>query len=228
MQKKLIKKFSSGGASDGIYVSYPSQKISIGNGKYDNVGGHGMVIAVDENTGQTRGSEYGRYKNKYGNAHQVRVPNFHPADPGNPTEEELNAYAQQLANRTGQKAVNVTYVKGPDYQEMVDYMKETEQGGGYAEDPYNVYSHNCGTYGCEVINQAMPLHRQATGRVFNFVPGVFNSVIGGLTGIGHAIEQGEPSRIWDGLTSAGGAGGRADMHGYSLPWTTTRGKYRRK
>jgi hypothetical protein len=35
---------------------------------------------------------------------------------------------------------------------MVDYMKETEQGEGYAEDPYNVYSHNCGTYGCEVIN----------------------------------------------------------------------------
>lgn len=224
---KLIKKFSGGGASDGIYVSYPSQKITISGNKHDNVGGHGMVIAVDENTGHTRGSEYGRYRDKFGNARRVSVPNFHPADPGNPTEEELEAYAKKLAAKSGQEQVNVTYVKGPDYQEMVDYMKEAEKGKGYAEDPYNIWSHNCGTYGVECINQAMPWYRQVTGFGINAVNTIKNGIIGGLFGIGHAIESGDPGRIIDGVTSAGPAAGRADWHGQSLPWFTNKVTYKK-
>lgn len=46
-----------------------------------------MVIAVDENTGRTRGSEYGRYdKENKGWARRVRVPDLR-------TNEDLDAYA---------------------------------------------------------------------------------------------------------------------------------------
>ena len=61
---------------------------------------YGMVIAVDENTGHTRGSSYGRNVNNsgtHGGAKRVSVPDFHPAVKGKPTEEELNEYAKKLA-----------------------------------------------------------------------------------------------------------------------------------
>lgn len=44
---------------DGMYVSFPKDKIDVGGIKTSSVGGHGIVIAVDE-SGNTRGSTYGR------------------------------------------------------------------------------------------------------------------------------------------------------------------------
>lgn len=60
------------------------------------------MIAVDEKTGNTRASTYGRGVNnskKHGGANRITVPNFNPKEAGNPTEEELNNYAKQLVNR---------------------------------------------------------------------------------------------------------------------------------
>lgn len=46
---------------DGILAIFPAYKVSV-PGSSGKVGlGHGAVIAVDEDTGATRGSEYGRY-----------------------------------------------------------------------------------------------------------------------------------------------------------------------
>lgn len=234
---KKINKFNLGGPMlDGIYVSYPNQSIKIGPKRADYVGGHGMVIAVDENTGTTRGSEYGRYNGNnsstYGNARRVNVPDFHPADPGNPTKEELDAYAKKLQKDAYGPKVNVTYVKGADYDKMVDYMKKSERNNkkdGYSNKPYNLYNHNCGTYGVETINQAMPWYRQITGKAINSLKVPSNAILGGLMGIGHDIEQkGHGENTWKGFTNFSGAGGRADMHGFSLPWGTTRGSYTKK
>lgn len=103
----------------------------------------------------------------------------------------MNAYAKKLAARFpnwGGK-VNVSYIPGADYDDMVKYMEESEKrDSGYSKTPYNLYNHNCGVYGVKVINQAMPWYRKISGGLFNMVPAVANSVIGGLVGIGHDIE----------------------------------------
>ena len=227
---KPRKYFMGGAAPDGMYVSFPDDQIQIGPSKPGNVGGHGMVIAVDENTGQTRGSSYGRGVNnsgKHGGATRVSVPDFHPAVKGKPTEEELNEYAKRLAKRFpnwGGK-VNVSYVPGANYDDMVEYMEEAEKPkSGYSKTPYNLYNHNCGVYGVSTINQAMPWYRKITGGLLNFVPGAVNTILGGFTGIGHDIEQGKPgTNTVQGITNFTGAGGMANMHGWSLPWGKTKG-----
>lgn len=58
---------------DGIYVEFPNYNVAIdGKEKVKVPLGHALAIAVDEKTGITRGSEYGRYSGirskKYGNA----------------------------------------------------------------------------------------------------------------------------------------------------------------
>ena len=113
-----------------MYVSFPNDKIEIGGIKTSSIGGHGIVIAVDEE-GNTRGSTYGRnVKNsgRFGAARRISVPSFHPTKPGNPTEKELDEYAQKLnskfPNWGGQ--VNISYVKDADYDKMVDYMEKSE------------------------------------------------------------------------------------------------------
>lgn len=208
-----------------MYVSFPEDRIDLGFDATRYVGGHGIAIAVDEETGRTRGSSYGRGVNgsgRHGGAARIIVPDFHPAVKGSPTEEELNAYAKKLAARFprwGGKA-NVSYIPGADYDDMVEYMKQSEKrGSGFSKSPYNLYNHNCGVYGTTVINQAMPWYRKVSGGLLNMVPAVANSVIGGLTGVAHDIEQGElGTNTLSGLTNLTGAGGRSDMHGWSLPW----------
>lgn len=223
---KLIKKYFLGG----VYASFPDDEIQVGPTKSKNVGGHGIVIAVDDKTGHTRGSSYGRGVNKsgkHGGATKVSVPDFHPAVAKKPTEEELNAYAQELSKKFPQwgDKVNVSYVPDADYDKMVEYMEEAEKPkSGYSEAPYNLYNHNCGVYGVSTINQAMPWYRKVTGGLLNFIPAAANAVIGGVTGIGHDIEQKKlGTNTIQGLTNFSGAGGRADMHGWSLPWGKTKG-----
>lgn len=84
-----------------MYVEFPDYQVKTGLPNSSGMSrmplGHGMVIAVDENTGQTRGSEYGRYDpEEKGIARRVTVPNFKAKEPGNPTNEELNTYAEAL------------------------------------------------------------------------------------------------------------------------------------
>lgn len=218
--------------NDGIYVSFPQDGINIAGIKTKSVGGHGAVIAVDESTGNTRGSSYGRNvqgSGSHGQANRIYVPSFHPQEPGNPTKEELDKYAKKLNKKFPQwgNKVNVTYVKGASYDDMVKYMEESEKANkGFSKAPYNLYNHNCGVYGVETINQAMPWYRQVSGRLINLVPGIFNSILGGIAGIGHDIEQKSlGTNTWQGFTNFTGAGGKANAHGWSLPWSTTFGTY---
>ncbi len=134
--------------------------------------GHGTVIAVDEETGQTRGSEYGRYdsENK-GIARRVSVPNLKVANPGSPTREELDAYAKQLDQSYGHSGgtTQIYYIPGADYGKMVEMMESAENGSKtgerkghyYIDHNYNITNHNCGTYGATMIKKAMPWYRRA-------------------------------------------------------------------
>ena len=165
---KPRKYFAGGSAPDGLYVEFPNYQISTPIGKLPL--GHGMVIAVDENTGQTRGSEYGRYdsENK-GQARRVIVPNLQMQNPGNPTEEELNAYAAQLYNFYSKKhgnlgdEVKVHYVKGADENKMIKLMESAEtnnkENGFYTNRDYNLLDHNCGTYAADMIKKITPWYK---------------------------------------------------------------------
>lgn len=139
---------------DGIYVQFPDYRVQIPGGKKLPLG-HGMVIAVDENTGRTRGSEYGRYdKENKGLARRVRVPDLR-------TNEDLDAYAQRLYNSYKKKhpqlgnSVKIHYIKDADENKMIQLMKSAESGNGfYTNKNYNLINHNCGTYGIDLLKKA--------------------------------------------------------------------------
>lgn len=176
-KSKLIpRKYLMGGAApDGIYVEFPSYQIKTGSSKLPL--GHGMVIAVNEDTGQTRGSEYGRYQSNKGQAHRVAVPDFKMKNPGKPTKEELNTYAKNLYNSyakghsSGNK-VRIHYIKGADENKMIKLMKSAEtnnrEKGFYTNSDYRIIDHNCGTYAADMIKQSMPWYNSGGFSLYTF------------------------------------------------------------
>lgn len=148
---------------DGIYVEFPNYEVQTNTFLKKQPLGHGMVIAVDENTGRTRGSEYGRYdKENKGWARRVRVPDLR-------TNEDLDAYAQRLYNSYKKKhsnignTVKVHYVKGADENKMIQLMKSAEannrKNSFYTNHNYRILDHNCGTYAADLIKKSMPLKK---------------------------------------------------------------------
>ena len=147
---------SRGGA---IYVDFPDYQVETSTVLGKMPLGHGLVIAVDEK-GRTRGSEYGRYdKENKGIARRVRVPDFKFS--GQPTEEEMNAYAEALDKVYGHSfgKTHVTYVNNADYNKMIQLMESAEKNNRkdsfYTNKDYCLAGHNCGTYGIDIINQAI-------------------------------------------------------------------------
>lgn len=165
---KLIKRFRQGGQTspDGMYVWMPDYNVSTGipakklaRAKL----GHGMAIAVDRETGVTRGSEYGRYdKGNRGIARRVSVPDTHFAVPGNPTQEELDAYADALKRSYGHTSgtVKLVYYKDADANKMKKLMQSAESNdrdtGYYVNTDYRVPDHNYGTYAASLIRNSLP------------------------------------------------------------------------
>lgn len=109
-----------------------------------------MVIAVDPNTNETRGSEYGRYSDDYGNARRVTVPNF-TGDISD--KKDVKKYAKRLlksyvnkhgSNKVGNK-INITYIPKKDYNKAVQDMKDSEKNG--LKHPYSwATGITCGSY----------------------------------------------------------------------------------
>lgn len=129
--------------------------------------GHGLVIAVDNQTGETRGSEYGRYDTNKGKARRVRVPSLQAQNLADPSTEELNKYAEalykQYNNAHKGSTVNVYYVKDVDGNKMRELMESAESNnrktGFYVNSDYRILDHNCGTYGADMIKEAMPWYK---------------------------------------------------------------------
>ncbi len=151
---------------DGLYVEFPAYQVKV-PGSSGRVGlGHGAVIAVDEDTGTTRGSEYGRYdRENQGVARRISVPSFRMKSPGNPTSEELDNYARQLDAMYGHSGgvTRVHYIKGADEDKMIKLMQSAESGdrenGFYVNTPYRILDHNCGTYGAAILKRSMPWYK---------------------------------------------------------------------
>ena len=165
MKSKLNsrKYFIGGSIPDGIYVEFPNYEVNTSSSKLPL--GHSIVIAVNENTGQTRGSEYGRYQSNKGQARRVMVPDFKMKNPGKPTKEELNTYAEKLYNNYAKghslgNKVKIHYIKGADENKIIKLMKSAEtnnrEKGFYTNNDYNIIDHNCGTYAADMIKQSLP------------------------------------------------------------------------
>ena len=177
---KLIPKFMHGTASDGIYVDFPDYQVTVPNSDQHIPGGHALAVAVDENSGTTRGSEYGRYNSNYGSAHRVIVPDFHPAIAGEPTEEELEAYSKKILDSYSKgredkvgNTIRVTYVKGPKYDQIVKAMSTAEKSGintGYSW----LRGITCGSYANRLSQGKSPseaVHGAPTNGIIGFLWG---------------------------------------------------------
>lgn len=122
---------------------------------------------MNNQTGKTRGSEYGRYDTNKGNARRVLVPDLMAKNPADPTTEELNKYAEALYNQYKNShkgpTVNVYYVKDVDGNKMVSLMESAEsnnrKNGFYVDSDYRILDHNCGTYGADMIKESMPWYK---------------------------------------------------------------------
>lgn len=146
-----------------IYVEFPNYMINTEFPTTESAVrlplGHGMVIAVDA-LGKTRGSEYGRYGNQNGHkglARRVIVPDFKMSNPGNPSQEELNSYAQALDQKYGHSGgrTKVSYINNINASEMQKLMESAEKGNGfYTNTDYCLLGHNCKTYGQDLIKAA--------------------------------------------------------------------------
>ena len=149
------------GPPGGIYVTFPDYKVDTGMG-FKAPLGHGMVISVNDKTGKTRGSEYGRYDpNNRGIARRVRVPDLIASDPSNPTKEELDNYAKQLDKYYGHSGgtTKVTYIPDADEATLVSLMESAEKNrpnSFYQNREYNILDHNCGTYAADMLKKAVP------------------------------------------------------------------------
>ena len=158
--QRFINKFNNGG----IYVTFPMYQVDTGLG-FKMPLGHGMVIAVNDKTGATRGSEYGRYdKANKGIARRVVVPRLKAKDPSNPTSEELDQYARELDKMYGHSGglTRVHYISGADENEMIKLMQSAERNrpdSFYQNRNYNILDHNCGTYGADLIKKSMPWYK---------------------------------------------------------------------
>lgn len=151
-------------ALDGnIFVAYPDYSVSLNGSSGVETGrranlGHAMAVAVDS-SGQTRGSEYGRYKSNEGNAQRVTVPNIKMKGT-HPTDAELEAYGKQLLasykklHPNAGDEIIVKYVPGEegDYEKTVKTMSDAEKRGLGIN--YNLLTCiTCGSYAKNIVNQ---------------------------------------------------------------------------
>ncbi len=132
--------------------------------------GHAGVLLIDNETGLTKYYEFGRYRTTDGVKGRVRSSDINRElslsnvviDPetGKPTQESLNKVLGELSEKVGQGGrIQGAYVEG-DFGVMNDYAQQKlkESNPGFEEhstdrEPYDLYTNNCGTFGCDVLKQ---------------------------------------------------------------------------
>jgi hypothetical protein len=154
---------------DGVLVIFPDYKISTPLGKVSGLG-HAGVLLIDNKSGLTKYYEYGRYSTDDGTSGRVRSSDTDKglrlsnvtidSKTGKPTKESLNKVLGEISKASGQNGrIEGAYVEG-DFGKMNDYAQEKlkESNSQYKEynkdrDSYSLSGNNCGTFGCDVLNQ---------------------------------------------------------------------------
>jgi len=140
---------------DGILIVFPDYKIQVGKKKLSNLG-HAGVLLIDNKTGLTKYYEYGRYdKEGKGLVRKVTVSDVEIGPDGKPTDKSLNKVLGQISKKSGHGGrIEGAYVKSNDFDAMNDFaQKLLSQNSDPDRKPYSITSNNCGTFGCDVLNQ---------------------------------------------------------------------------
>ena len=147
---------------DGILIVFPDYKVDTESRFGKQPLGHAGVLLIDNKTGTTKYYEYGRYPTKDGTKGRVRrvtIPDVIIGEDGKPTAASLKKVMNAISKRSGQGGrIEAAYTKG-DFKTMNDYaqamLKRTNPGNEEYDkdrDPYDLFSNNCGTFACDVLN----------------------------------------------------------------------------
>jgi len=139
---------------DGILLVWKDYKISAYGRKWSNLG-HAGVLLIDNKTGYTKYYEYGRYNSDQGNVRSYRVPNVVMGEDGRPTTKSLNAVLAKISDKSGDNGrISGAYVESDDFDAMKNYAQGLlNQSEDPNREPYSITGNNCGTFGCDVLNQ---------------------------------------------------------------------------
>jgi len=150
---------------DGILLVFPDYKIQVGNRKVPHLG-HAGVLLIDNKTGTTKYYEYGRYDSEgRGLVRKVTISDVEIGPNGKPTNKSLNKVLGQISKRSGKGGrIEGAYIESDDFESMHDYAKELMgQNSDPDREPYSIWNNNCGTFGCDVLNQDSDVAGKAPG-----------------------------------------------------------------
>lgn len=150
---------------DGILLVWKNYRIEHNGRRYPHLG-HAGVLLIDSKTGLTKYYEYGRYESDHGNVRNYSVPNVVLDDDGRPTTESLNKVLGFISEKSGKGAVSGAYIESDDFDAMNNYAKDLlNQSDDPDREPYNILNNNCGTFGCDVLDQDPNVSKESPGIV---------------------------------------------------------------
>jgi len=128
---------------DPIYINYDYYPVTTPIGKLPL--GHGAVVSVDPNSGDTKYYEFGRYGDDNGVVRGGKIPNISfGEDGGAPTEDSLNRLYDFLSHNFGHDVhVTGTYYPNSDYKGTINFAEQFKR----QHPKYDLLNNNCKTFG---------------------------------------------------------------------------------
>ena len=127
---------------DAIYINYEHYPVTTPLGKLPL--GHGAVVSVDPNSGDTKYYEFGRYDDDNGVVRSGKIPNVSIGTDGLPTEESLNHLYDFLSHNFGHDVlVTGTYYPNSDYKGTINFAEQFKR----QHQKYDLLNNNCKTFG---------------------------------------------------------------------------------
>ncbi|WP_329959148.1 RHS repeat-associated core domain-containing protein [Methylomonas rapida] len=127
---------------DSIYINYDYYPVTTPIGKLPL--GHGAVVSVDPNSGDTKYYEFGRYGDDNGIVRGGKIPNISFGADGSPTEDSLNHLYDFLSHNFGHDVhVTGTYYPNSDYKGTINFAEQFKR----QHPKYDLLNNNCKTFG---------------------------------------------------------------------------------
>lgn len=120
---------------------------------------------IDNKTGYTHYYDYGRHSTNKGEVINYSVPNVVMGEDGKPTTESLNKVLAKISKLSGKSSrIEGAYIKSDDFDAMKNYAEDImRQNNDPDREPYSITGNNCGTFGCDVLNQDPEVAKETPG-----------------------------------------------------------------
>lgn len=170
-----INKMDPGG-NDAIEVAFPEYEIQVGDKEVEGLG-HAGVVIINNETGETKYYEYGRYdEENLGWVRNRGIPNVVIGENGLPTEDSLISVLESISRQAGQEgAVVGRYHRGADdFEAMINYAEgRMADNRNPDREPYHTLYNNCLSFAQETARMGKgPIARTLSGLAPNLVPDV--------------------------------------------------------